>query len=57
MLAFWLALALGPVSLSLGDSLRALLRLLGLPLDGADLAQAELIVGQIRLPRALLGLA
>ena len=57
LLAFWLALALGPVSLSLGDSLRALLRLLGLPLDGAGLEQAELIVGQIRLPRALLGLA
>ena len=34
-LAFWLALALGPVSLSLGDSLRALLRLAGLPLAGA----------------------
>ena len=56
-LAFWLALALGPVSLSLGDSLRALLRLAGLPLAGAGLEQAELIVGQLRLPRALLGLA
>lgn len=55
--AFWLALALGPVALSAGDSLRALLRLAGLPLDGAGLAQAELIVGQIRLPRALFGLA
>lgn len=55
--AFWLALALGPVALSPGDSLRALLRLAGLPLDGSGLAQAELIVGQIRLPRALLGLA
>lgn len=57
LLAFWLALALGPVGLSLGDSLRALLRLAGLPLEGAGLEQAELIVGQIRLPRALLGLA
>ena len=57
LLAFWLALALGPISLSLGDSLRALLRLAGVPLDGSGLAQAELIVGQIRLPRALLGLA
>lgn len=55
-LAFWLALALGPLSLPLGDSLRALLRLAGLPLDGSDLAQAELIIGQIRLPRALLAL-
>jgi len=56
-LAFCLALALGPVSLSLADSLRALLRLAGLPLAGAGLEQAELIVGQLRLPRALLGLA
>ncbi|MCQ4348145.1 iron ABC transporter permease [Pseudomonas stutzeri] len=57
MLAFWLALALGPVGLSLADSLRALLRLAGLPLAGEGLEQAELIVGQIRLPRALLGVA
>ncbi|MCC6074195.1 FecCD family ABC transporter permease [Pseudomonas sp. GCM10022188] len=56
-LAFCLALALGPVSLSLADSLRALLRLAGLPLAGEGLEQAELIVGQLRLPRALLGLA
>ncbi|MDO9320851.1 MAG: iron chelate uptake ABC transporter family permease subunit [Pseudomonas sp.] len=57
MLAFWLSLALGPVSLPLLDTLKASLRLLGVPLDGADLQQAELIVGQIRLPRSLLGLA
>ncbi|MCV6104381.1 FecCD family ABC transporter permease [Pseudomonas aeruginosa] len=57
MLVLWLSLALGPVSLPLGDTLRAALRLAGLPLDGAGLAQAEMILGQIRLPRTLLGLA
>ena len=56
LLAFWLALALGPVSLPLLETLRALGRLVGLPLAGSELAQAELIVAQIRLPRALLGL-
>lgn len=56
-LAFWLSLALGPLRLSLADSLQALLRLAGVPLSGEGLEQAELIVGQIRLPRALLGLA
>lgn len=56
-LAFWLSLALGPVSLPLRDTLQALLRLLGVPVGGAELAQAELILGQIRLPRTLLGLA
>ncbi|MBN0231458.1 iron chelate uptake ABC transporter family permease subunit, partial [Pseudomonas aeruginosa] len=53
----WLSLSLGPVSLPLGDTLRAALRLAGLPLDGTGLAQAEMIIGQIRLPRTLLGLA
>ncbi|SDT27678.1 FecCD family ABC transporter permease [Pseudomonas oryzae] len=57
VLAFCLALTLGPVGLSPGDSLRALLRLVGLPLDGSGLQQAELIIGQIRLPRALLAIA
>ncbi|WP_439862261.1 FecCD family ABC transporter permease [Pseudomonas sp. MBLB4136] len=57
MLALWLSLALGPVSLPLQDTLRAALRLVGLPLGGAELQQAELILGQIRLPRTLLGLA
>jgi iron complex transport system permease protein len=57
LLAFWLSLALGPVSLPLLDTLKAGLRLLGVPLDGAGLQQAELIVGQIRLPRSLLGVA
>lgn len=57
VLVLWLSLALGPVSLPLGDTLRAALRLAGLPLDGTGLAQAEMILGQIRLPRTLLGLA
>ena len=56
-LALWLSLALGPVSLPLGDTLRAALRLAGLPLAGDGLQQAELILGQIRMPRTLLGLA
>jgi iron complex transport system permease protein len=56
LLAFWLSLALGPVSLPLGDTLLAALRLMGLPIDGEGLQQAELILGQIRLPRSLLGL-
>ncbi|MCO7557755.1 iron ABC transporter permease [Pseudomonas otitidis] len=57
MLALWLSLALGPVSLPLDATLRALLRLVGVPLDGDGLEQAELILAQIRLPRTLLGLA
>lgn len=56
LLAFWLSLALGPVSLPLGDTLLAALRLLGVPVGSAELQQAELILGQIRLPRSLLGL-
>lgn len=56
LFSFWLSLALGPVSLPLGDTLLAALRLLGLPIDGEGLQQAELILGQIRLPRSLLGL-
>lgn len=57
LLAIWLSLALGPVSLPLFDTLRAALRMLGVPLAPEGLEQAELIVGQIRLPRTLLGLA
>ncbi|MDG9784204.1 iron ABC transporter permease [Pseudomonas otitidis] len=57
MVALWLSLALGPVSLPLDATLRALLRLVGVPLDGDGLEQAELILAQIRLPRTLLGLA
>ncbi len=57
MLAAWLSLALGPVSLPLADVLRAVLRLFGVPVGGAGLQQAELIIGQIRLPRTLLGLS
>jgi len=56
-LALWLSLALGPVSLPLGDTLRAALRLAGVPLAADGLQQAELILGQIRMPRTLLGLA
>ncbi len=55
-LALWLSLALGPVSLPLADTLSAVLRLFGLPVGGEQLQQAELILGQIRLPRTLLGL-
>lgn len=58
MLVLWLSLALGPVSLPLGDTLRAALRLLGLPFEAdASIQQAELILSQIRMPRTLLGLA
>lgn len=57
LLAVWLSLALGPVSLPLFDTLRAGLRLIGVPISGAGLEQAEMILGQIRLPRTLLGLA
>lgn len=57
LLAVWLSLALGPVSLPLLDTLRAGLRLLGLPIAADGLQQAEMILGQIRLPRTLLGLA
>lgn len=53
----WLSLALGPVSLPLGETLRAGLRLLGVSLDSDGTQQAELILGQIRLPRTLLGIA
>jgi iron complex transport system permease protein len=55
--AFWLSLALGPVSLPLGDLVRASVRMAGFTGAGDDLQQAELILGQIRLPRTLLGLA
>ncbi|WP_447755596.1 FecCD family ABC transporter permease [Pseudomonas nicosulfuronedens] len=57
MLVVWLSLALGPVSLPLGDTLRALAQMIGLPVSADGLGQAELIVGQIRLPRTLLGIA
>src|SRR3546814_4790865 len=51
LLAIWLSLALGPVSLPLFDTLRAALRLMGLPVAADGLEQAELILGQIRLDR------
>ncbi|MBQ56215.1 MAG: ABC transporter permease, partial [Pseudomonadaceae bacterium] len=56
-LAFFLSLALGPVSLHLLDSLQALLRLIGVPVGDDTLEQAQLIIGQIRMPRTLLGLS
>jgi iron complex transport system permease protein len=57
VLAVWLSLALGPVSLPLMDVAKAGLRLSGFAAAGDNLQQAELILGQIRLPRTLLGLA
>lgn len=57
LLVVWLSLSLGPVSLPLGDTLRALAHMVGLPVSADGLGQAELIVGQIRLPRTLLGIA
>ena len=44
LLATWLSLALGPVSLPLLDTLRAALRLLGLPVaaDGLELQSSNL---------------
>ncbi|GLK91878.1 FecCD family ABC transporter permease [Pseudomonas turukhanskensis] len=56
-LALLFSLALGPVSLPWLDTLKATLRVFGAPLGGAELDQAELIIGQIRMPRTLLGLA
>lgn len=57
LLSVWLSLALGPVSLPLLDTVRAGLRLLGLPIAEDGLQQAQMILGQIRVPRTLLGLA
>jgi iron complex transport system permease protein len=57
VLVLWLSLALGPISLPLAETLRATLRLLGLPLVVEGGSQADLIIGQIRLPRTLMGLA
>ena len=56
--AIALSLALGPVSISLQDLGRVLVRTLGFEVTSTPaLEQAQLIVRQIRLPRALLGLA
>ena len=57
LIAFWLSLALGPVSLSLSETLQAMLHLLGAPLSAEADGVSELILSQIRLPRALLGLS
>ena len=55
--ALWLSLALGPLQLGLADTFWAALRLLGLPIERGGLEQAEQVLAQIRLPRALLGCA
>ncbi len=55
LLSIWLSLALGPVSLDAGQVLAALPGLVGLGGDGPS-DQTLLILGQIRLPRTLLGL-
>lgn len=57
LMAIWLSLALGPISLPLTDTLRAGWQLLGFAGSDENLRQAELIIGQIRVPRTLLGLA
>lgn len=52
-----LSLALGPVSITVQDLAKVLARSLGLTVTSTPaLEQAQLIVSQIRLPRALLGL-
>lgn len=58
LIVFLLSLALGPVSLAFEHVLKSLGYLLGIYTE-ADPAQqqANLIIGQIRLPRTLLGLA
>ncbi|PNG04621.1 ABC transporter permease [Stutzerimonas stutzeri] len=57
LIAFWLSLALGPVSLSLGETFDAMWRLIAAPFGADHAGPAELILGQIRLPRTLLGLS
>lgn len=55
--AIALSLALGPVSISVQDLAKVLARNLGFAVTSTPaLEQAQLIVSQIRLPRALLGL-
>jgi iron complex transport system permease protein len=49
------SLTLGPLNLALMDTLRALAHLAGLPITANE--QALLVIGQIRLPRTLLGIA
>lgn len=56
ILSLCLSLAVGPISLPLADTLAATARLLGLPFTVDEPSRAELILGQIRLPRTLLGL-
>ena len=57
-LAIALSLALGPVNVSLHNVLLVLVRSLGFEVTSTPaFEQAQLIVSQIRFPRALLGLA
>ncbi|WP_349973814.1 iron chelate uptake ABC transporter family permease subunit [Pseudomonas caspiana] len=50
-----LSLTLGPLNLALVDTLRALAHIAGFPIAADE--QAVLVIGQIRLPRTLLGIA
>ncbi len=53
----WLSLVSGAVSLSAGDVAAALTRRLGLAIGAEPTAQADAVVGAIRLPRVLLAMA
>lgn len=55
VISILLSLTLGPLNLALVDTLKALAHLIGLPVTAND--QAVLVIGQIRLPRTLLGIA
>lgn len=55
LLVIWLSLALGPVALSAGELWAVARRALGLTVE-QPAGPAELIIGQIRLPRVLMGL-
>ena len=55
VISMLLSLTLGPLNLALVDTLKALAHLIGLPVTAND--QAVLVIGQIRLPRTLLGIA
>lgn len=55
LLVIWLSLALGPVALTAGELWAVARRVLGLAVE-QPAGPAELIIGQIRLPRVLMGL-
>ncbi len=56
LLAMVAALMLGAVSLPLIDMLQGLMRMFGMSMLSDEAQRAELILGQIRLPRLLMGL-